>query len=158
MQAIATLDDAGNRDGDRTGYGGLSEYGARGCVLRHAIRRECREPGFGVWKLRDQIRSAECRHHDGFSNGEQLIHERALIVGKANVAFAIGDAHEESGNGDIVGSGRRQLERTYVNETRIRAQRLQRVHARANFRLDSFHLDRDRDRPKAQPEERAWDA
>ena len=34
---------------------------------------------------------------------EQLIDEGALIIGKANVAFAVGDANEKGGDRDVVG-------------------------------------------------------
>ena len=51
------------------------------------------------------------------SGGEQLVHERALIVGEADIALAIRDAHEERRNGDVIGVRRRKLQRADTANT-----------------------------------------
>ena len=88
---------------------------------------------FAFGKLRDQVGAAEGRDDDGLSRGEHLIYECALVVREADVAFAVGDAHEKRGDGHVVAVGRRQLQRADVGELRVGAQRLQRIHAPANF-------------------------
>ena len=104
-QAVAALHGARNGDRNLSGDGDLAEKRARHGALRNVVGREFREPGWRVRETLDQIGAAERRDHDGLSRGEQLIHEGALIVGEADVAFAVGHAHEKRGDGDVVGIG-----------------------------------------------------
>ena len=137
--AVAALHGAGNGDGNFAADGGLAENGAGGGALRDIVRREFGEPRFRVRKSFDQIRVAEGRDHGRLAGGDQQsVDEGALIVREADVAFAVGDAHEKGGDGDVIGIGRRKLERADRRILRVRAQHLERIDARANFRLDRF--------------------
>ena len=136
--AVAAFYCAGNRHGNFSGDGGLAEKGADCGALRNVVGGELREPRLCGGEVLDEIRAAE-RHDDGrLAGGEELGHERALVLGHAHVAFAVGDAHEKRGDGHVVGIGRRQGERADAGKLRVRAQGLQRIHAPADLGLDRF--------------------
>ncbi len=93
---------SGNGDRNLPGNGDLAKQRAAGGALRDIVGREFGEPGGRVGKALDEIRAAEAGDHGGLSRGEQLIDEGALILGEADVALAVGHAHEEGGDGDVI--------------------------------------------------------
>ena len=135
-QAVAALHGPGHGDGNFPADRDLAEHGANGGALRDVVGRKFGEPGLRVRETFDQIRAAEGRDHRRLFCRQQLVHEGALVFRESDIALAVRNANEERGDGHVVGIGRRQLERADGRILRVRAQNFERIHARANFRLD----------------------
>ena len=84
---------------------------ARDGALRNVVCGELGEPGGRAGKVLDQIGASEGGDNRWFSGGDELADELALLGRKADVALAVGHAHENGGNGDVVGIGGRKLKR-----------------------------------------------
>ncbi len=138
LDAVTALCGARNGDRDLTLNRYLPEHRTNGGTLRNVIGRKLSEPRGSFREARDQVWAAECSDYDRLSGGEQLSDDGALLGGEGNVTFAVGDAHEEGGDGDVVGVRRRQLQARGAHEFRIGAQRSKRADTTTNFRLDRF--------------------
>ena len=126
-KSVAAPHRTGHCDGNLSGDGGLAEDGASRGALRHVVGREFREPGSSVREALDQVRIAERCDDQGLARGDQLVGEGELVVGKANAAFPIRDAHEKRGDSDIVGIGRRKRHMADRRILSVRAKNSERI-------------------------------
>src|SRR6185437_15999106 len=151
--AFTAPDDARNRDRNFARDGDFSEDRTRCGGLRHAIGAEVGEPRLRRGKAFDQIGAAEGGDDNGFARGEKAVYEGALIFGKCDVAFAVCNAHEDCGDGEVIGFGRRQRQRGNGTELRIRAQSDERIHAPADCGFEGFGRKRVRVRGKGEQQD-----
>ncbi len=63
------------------------------------------QPGFRLWKIFDQIRTAEAKGNHRFANFKNLGRKHRLLSWNVHIAFAIADAHKKrQDSGDVVGN------------------------------------------------------
>jgi hypothetical protein len=93
-QAISAPGDAWNRDRNLPANRDFSKKSARRCALRDVVGCKRREPSGRVGEALDQVRAAERRNCRWLTGSKQVAHKDALIIREADIAFAIGDAHE----------------------------------------------------------------
>ena len=101
--------------------GNLAKERAAHGPLRHIDGAECGDPSLGGRKALSQIRAAKAGHDHRFAGSKQAIYYGGFIVGQADAAFAIGDAHKNRGNRDVVCVRRRKLCGFGAHKARVHA-------------------------------------
>ncbi len=113
----------------------LTEERARRRNLRDIADAERCQPRLRLGKSLDQVRTAKSDGDHRFAGLENLLGQRRLLWRHIDISFAVAHAHEERENCHVVGIRRRQVEHVGFDEPGVRAQRGQRIKARAQLAL-----------------------
>ena len=124
--------------------------------LRHVADTERAQPGFGLRKTFDQIRTAECKRDDWFTGLINLLGERGLFRRHIHVPFAIADAYEQPQNCDIIRIRRGQFDIRRVSKSRIRADCRHRIEPASQFAFQIFAGSRFRIGVERQQQRSRW--